>query len=203
MSSSAVLTRVAVPTDIATLHTLWDELRQVGGRAERAMNPSTAGADVREPMLRVLDDPGCRIVLATVEDEPVGMTVLRVTQPDPFSEATVVYIVHLVVSRASRHRGIGHALLSAAAEFATERHIDHVAVSVYPSLRDASRFYARLGFAPVAVRRIAPVGVLRRRLSREASLPAAGELVRRRTRALRPVPPQRARRTRPEQVPFE
>jgi GNAT superfamily N-acetyltransferase len=197
-----VVTRPALATDLVTLQSLWDELRQVGGRAERAMNPSSP-IDIRDQLLRVLDDPICRVTLATADDEPVGMSVMRVTQPDPLSDATVVYVVHLVVSRTSRHRGVGHALLAAAADFAAERHVDHVAVSVYPSLRDASRFYARLGFAPVATRRIAPVAALRRQLGREASLSPAGELVRRRTRLARPVPPQRARRSNPEKLQFK
>lgn len=199
MSRPVVTTRLAGVDDLETLQALWDELRQLGGRAERAMNPSTM-VDIREPLHRVLSDLACRIVLATTDGIEVGMAVLKVAQPDPLSDATVVNVVHLVVSRASRHRGIGHALLAAAADFAAEHHIDHVAVSVYPSLRDASRFYARLGFAPVAVRRIASVGGLRRQLGREAALPAAGELARRRSRLSRPIPPQRARRNPVEKV---
>ena len=37
-------------------------------------------------------------------------------------------------------------------------------VRYYPSMRDASRFYARLGFAQVLVQRVAPESVHRRRL---------------------------------------
>jgi ribosomal protein S18 acetylase RimI-like enzyme len=110
------------------------------------------------------------------------------------SDAEIVHMSHLVVSRANQHRGVGHALVAAATEFAVERHVDHVAVSVYPSLRDASRFYARLGFAPLAVRRIAPVSVLRRRLENDKAVALGVDGVRRRTRIMRPVPPQRTRR---------
>jgi hypothetical protein len=35
---------------------------------------------------------------------------------------------------------------------------------VSPTGRDANRFFARLGFAPLVIRRIAPVGTLRRML---------------------------------------
>jgi hypothetical protein len=99
-----------------------------------------------------------------------------------------------------RHHGIGHALVAAAADFASERHIDHVAVSVYPSLRDANRFYARLGFAPVAVRRIAPVAVLRRRLGSDPTGAMVSDAAVRRTRLLRSVQPQRIRRVASERV---
>jgi GNAT superfamily N-acetyltransferase len=194
-----LLARVAVPDDLPILVALWDELRQVGGRAERAVNPLTA-VDVRDRLLEVLNDPMCRVVLACVDDRPVGMAVLQVTRPDPLSDAQLIKVVHIVVSRTERHRGVGHALISAAADFATERHVDHVSVGVYPSLRDANRFYARLGFAPVAVRRIAPVSVLRRRLGSDGTIAGAGDAVRRRTRIGRPVPRQRARRVMSERI---
>ena len=50
-----------------------------------------------------------------------------------------------------------------------------------PTLREPNRFYARLGFSPVVVRRMAPVGVLRRRLA-DGGHPVAAleELTRRR-----------------------
>jgi hypothetical protein len=96
--------------------------------------------------------------------------------------------------RGSRQRGVGHALIQAATDFAVERRIDHVGVSVFPSLRDASRFYARAGFAPAAVYRIAPVGVLRRRMGQDRQQPALlGSRVRR-GRLPRPLPPRPRRR---------
>jgi GNAT superfamily N-acetyltransferase len=194
-----VLTRVAVLDDLPVLVALWDELRIVGGRAERAVNPLLA-ADVRDQLVAALADPQCRIVLACAEDEPAGMAVMCVSRPDPLSDIQLVNVAHIVVSRGKRHRGIGHALIAAGADFATERHIDHVAVSVYPSLRDASRFYARLGFAPVAVRRIAPVAVLRRRLGNDPNSSVLVDAARRRTRLMRPLPPQRIRRAAGERV---
>jgi GNAT superfamily N-acetyltransferase len=193
VSRPLVLTRTASHDDLVILLALWDELRQVGGRAERAVNPITA-VDVCERLTAVLDDPTCRVVIACSDGSPAGMAVLHVVRPDPLSDAQLVHIAHLVVSRSKQHHGVGHALVAAAADFATERHIDHVGASVYQSLRDASRFFARLGFAPLAVRRIAPVTVLRRRLDADATMPLMGDAVRRRTRLLRPVPPQRARR---------
>lgn len=194
MARPAVVTRVAGTPDLPVLAALWNELRTVGGRAERAVNPLAATADVERLLARVLQDPACRVVLACDDhDEPAGMAVLHVTRPDPLSETHLVSIAHLVVARGKQHRGVGHALIAAATDFAAERHADHVSVSVYASLRDANRFYARLGFAPLAVRRIAPVAVLRRRLGHDRS-PVLIDGVRRRSRMIRPVPPQRARR---------
>jgi hypothetical protein len=85
-------------------------------------------------------------------------------------------------------------LIQAATDFSAERRIEHVGVSVYPSLRDASRFYARLGFAPAALYRIAPVGVLRRRMGPDRQLPAVFGDRMRRSGLPRPLPPRPRRR---------
>jgi ribosomal protein S18 acetylase RimI-like enzyme len=200
VSRPVVHTRAATPDDLPTLLDLWDELRQVGARAERVVNPMSV-VDVPTRLLEVLLDPDCRIVLATTDDDqPAGMVLLQAVRPDPLSDHKVVHIMHLVVSRGTRNRGVGHALVCSAADFASERHIEHVAASVYPSLRDANRFFARIGFAPVAVRRIAPVAVLRRRFDNERTPSLFADTLRRRTRVSRPVPPQRARRVAADRI---
>lgn len=192
MARSPVTTRTAEPADLPTLQAFCEELDQVGGRAERAVNP-LLGFDVTTRLLAVLADPACRVVLASTDHGPAGMAVLRIVQPDPLSDALMVQVSHVVVGRRERQRGVGHALLIAAAEFAEERQLDHLAVSVYPSLRDAHRFYARLGFAPAFVHRIAPVTVLRRRVNGDRAAAPFADAVRRRTRLLRTVPPQHTR----------
>jgi ribosomal protein S18 acetylase RimI-like enzyme len=194
MARSQVLTRMATADDIPALMELWDELRQVGGRGERAANPVST-LDVRERLGAIIASPNYRIVIACLADAPAGMVVLQTTRPDPFAESKVLNVAHLVVSRSAQHKGVGHALLSAAADYAAERRLDQVAVSVYPSLREASRFFARLGFAPAAVRRVAPVSVLRRRLGAEPASPAMADVLRRRARLVRTtVPSPRMRR---------
>jgi GNAT superfamily N-acetyltransferase len=200
VSRPQVHTRTATPADLPAMLALWDELREVGGRAERALNPLVT-SDVRERLLEVLVDPMYRVVLACSDEAPAGMAVMGVVRPDPLSEAELIQVSHVVVSRLNRHRGIGHALLAAAAEFAAERHVDHLSVNVYPSLRDASRFYARLGFAPLVVRRIAPASILRRRLDSDRVVSLLGETTaRRRMRLVRPVPSVQARRASPERA---
>jgi ribosomal protein S18 acetylase RimI-like enzyme len=188
-----VLTRVATVDDVPVLLELWDELRQVGGRGERANNPVST-VEVRDRLTQVIENPSYRIVIASFEGAPAGMVVLQATRPDPFTDARIVNVAHLVVSNRTRNNGVGRALMAAAADFAAERRLDQVSVSVYPSLRDASRFFARLGFSPAATRRVAPLSVLRRRLGADPATPALGDAIRRRTRLARPVPVQRARR---------
>ena len=185
MSRPLVVTRTAVEDDLAALVNLAGELSELGGRAERAVNPLGAG-EGPERLLAVLSEPNCRVVVALEGEVPVGFALLKIHAPDPLSDAQIVDVTHLFVDRARRHRGVGHALMAAAADFAGERRVDHVAVSAYPSLRDTIRFFARLGFAPMTVRRVAPVSVLRRRVSVESGGQAAR---RRRARLLRPAPP--------------
>jgi GNAT superfamily N-acetyltransferase len=191
--------------DVPLLVGLWGELRHVGARAERAVNPMSV-PDVGARLAEAIVSDHCRVVVALADDQVAGMAVLREARPDPLSEHRVVQVSHVIVASGKRRRGVGHALVAAATEFAEERQIEHVAAGVYPSLRDVSRFYARLGFAPVMVHRVAPVSVLRRRLGglsggtsmsasavTDATFGRMDDLVRRRTRLRRPVPDQRTR----------
>ena len=213
MPRTPVSTRAATVADVPLLVGLWGELRNVGARAERAVNPMSV-PDVSARLTEAIVNEECRVVVALADDEVAGMAVLRQLRPDPLSVHQVVQVSHVVVASGKRRRGVGHALLAAAADFADERQVEHVAAGIYPSLRDVSRFYARLGFAPVMVHRVAPVNVLRRRLGGlaaapsisagpgvEAALGRVDDLVRRRTRLRRPVPAQRARVRQAERTP--
>jgi GNAT superfamily N-acetyltransferase len=188
-----VVTRTAVLDDVPLLLDLWNELREVGARAERAVNP-VATPDIAMRLADAISRDDCRVVMAFVADRPAGMAMFHAVQPDPLSDSTVLQMIHVVVAKDCRRRGVGHALAAAAADVADDLRVEHVAVGVYPSLREASRFYARLGFAQVMVQRVAPVAVLRRRLAGDVSALRMDDLVRRRTRLRRPVPAQRLSR---------
>jgi GNAT superfamily N-acetyltransferase len=194
-----VQTRAATPEDLPTLLALWDELRQSEGRTARAVNPSKA-IDLHDRLGSLLVDPECRVVLACADGVPAGMAIMRVARPDPLSENDLVYMPHLVVSRANRRQGVGHALIAAAADYAATLHLDNVAVGVYPALRETNRFYARLGFAPALVHRVAPVSVLRRRLAGGAAQPMLADAMRRRTRLAGAVAVPSVRRQAKERV---
>lgn len=194
MPRTAVTTRRAGVEDVPALIALSSELRSAGGRAERAVNP-VATPDVAERLSAAVQDGDLRVVVACADGTPAGMAVFRAVQPDPLSEVRVLQMSNVIVSRAFRRRGVGHALVSAAADIAEELHVEHVGVGVYPSMREVSRFYARLGFAQVMLQRVVPVSVLRRRLVTEPAAARVEELVRRRTRMRRPVPAQRPARS--------
>lgn len=154
-----VRVRPATLDDLPALLELGEELGRGAGRGGAAARYTEAIAD-----------PGRHLVLAVAAsannaDEPVGMALFTVSNVNPLLDIPAVHISHSVVSHRHRKRGAGKAIVAAAAAFADERGIDQLVISVHPSSREAARFYARLGFAPLAVRRTASVAVVRRRLA--------------------------------------
>jgi ribosomal protein S18 acetylase RimI-like enzyme len=147
---------------------------------------------------RVLADPEHRVVVAVDETSAVvGAAVFAADTAGGLLDPPSVYVSHLLVAPAHRKRGAGRALVSAAAGYAEELGVDSVVVAVAPTTRDANRFFARLGFAPQVIRRIAPVAGLRRALASadpmgEPTLPAGRSAL---ARALPRTPRSRLRRT--------
>ncbi len=182
-----VLTRPAARADVPALATLWEELRRVGGRTARALNPMR-GADAAARLEQLRDDPDVRVVVATVHQATVGMAVLSVGALAPMSDVRAVQLHHLVVTDSHRRRGVGRALVAAALAFADEQSVEHVSVAAYASLREVNRFYARLGFAPLVVRRVAPTAVLRRTLATSEAPGTRLDVIRRRARGRRVIP---------------
>ena len=185
MSRPGVAVREARQEDMPELLTMWDELRELGGRIERAM-PTPDRDAVLARLEQVAADPDSRALVASVDGEVAGLVVLSVTPFAPLFDACAVNAHYLHVRDGFRGRGVGKALLAAAVTYADEVGAEHVLTSVLPQMRDTQRFYARLGFAPVMVRRSVPVSLLRRRLSGGPASLVAEHLVARR-RSLRRV----------------
>ena len=165
MIRAAVSVREATPEDMSVLLELWQQLRDRG----RRRTPRLAGPAVLEQVtqryLAAMNDPGCRLVVAEAEGEVVGMALYVLGSASALLDLPAVEMSHLCVAEGHARRGIGKALTAAAAGYADELGVDQVVVGVLPQDRDSNRFYARLGFAPVVVRRVATVTALRRLLS--------------------------------------
>lgn len=169
--------RPATPDDLPSLLALGEELRDalllVDGARSRGTGV-TARATLRDRYSEALADPE-RHVVVVVCGEPdgpedvLGMGLLVVAPVNALLDQPAVHLSHAVVAGRHRRRGAGRALVSAAAAFAEEQGVEQLVVSVHPGSRDSNRFFARLGFAPMAVRRTAPVAAVRRQL-------AAGEV---------------------------
>ncbi len=155
MPRAVVGVRDARPGDMPALVALWDQLREQGLRG--------TGRPAEARFRAAMADPAYRLVVAGIGDEILGMAVFSIAPAHPLRDAPGVEVSHVCVSDRHRRRGAGLALMSAAAAYADEHGCDSIVVSVLPQQRDAHRFYARLGFAPVALRRVATVSALRRR----------------------------------------
>ena len=113
---------------------------------------------------------------------------LAVLTHQPFAVLFDTHSVHLHfmhVRPGFRRRGVGHALVSAATAFAEEVGAEQLMTSTLPQTREENRFFARLGLAPVVIRRAAPVATVRRRLAADAGAVVAVEDLLARRRSLR------------------
>lgn len=191
MPRSALRVRAARARDLPALVDLAGELREaLLPSADAGLRPTTvAGRAVLEQRLRdALADPRRHVVVAQSEaGETLGMALLTVADANALFDSPAVHMTHAVVGDRFRRRGAGRALVAAAVAYAEEHGTDQVVVSVRPGSREANRFYARLGFAPLALRRSASVSTLRRSL-------ATGEV---------PVGRLRPRRVAPVAVPAQ
>ncbi len=180
--------RAATLTDLPVLLDLGKELRDLllpVDAASRARGTMAAQAALEQRYAEAVQDPARHLLLAVggregAAEEPLGMALLVVTCITPLLDTPAVHVSHAVVADRHRRRGAGKALVAAAASWAEEQGIEQLVISVHPGSRDAARFFARLGFAPTAVRRTAPVSLVRRRLAVDERLPE--QLLRRRPR---------------------
>ncbi len=197
MSRFRVRVRTASADDVDELVALVGSMTDLGPvRGRRVARGRRNG--FRAQCERVLADPGHRVVVAVDEtDAVVGVAVFAADTAGGLLDPPSVYVSHLLVAPAHRKRGAGRALVAAAAGYADELGVDSVVVAVAPTTRDANRFFARLGFAPQVIRRIAPVHALRRALATpdpigEPTLPPVRADL---ARALARPPRSRLRRT--------
>ena len=188
MPRSALRVRPATVADVPALLAFGDELRDAllpsspdtGGRPRGT--PAGARAMLEQRYLEALADPDRHLVVVVNEaEEPLGMALFTIASANALLDLPAVHMSHAVVADRHKRRGAGKALVAAGAAYADAHGLEQIVVSVHPGSRDANRFFARLGFAPLAVRRVAPVSVVRRRLAQAESRPV-DHVVRRRPR---------------------
>jgi ribosomal protein S18 acetylase RimI-like enzyme len=171
MVNSGVHVRPATTADLPALLAFGAELREsllpaVHDGPRPRGTPATAKALLETRYREALADPDRHLVVAVSPgEETLGMALFTVASASPLVDCPAVHVSHVVVADRHKRRGAGKALVAAAAAYAEQRAVEQLVVSVHPGSRDANRFFARLGFAPLAVRRVAPVGVVRRRLA--------------------------------------
>ena len=131
----------------------------------------------RDRVRQVIARPDVQVLIAEAtpsrEQTPaaVGVLVLRYGELLPLGGHPSVHVEQLWVHPDQRRRGVARALLRGAASLGEQWGIDDVVCAVPPQGREAHRFLARLGFAPVVTHRAVPLATLIHRLS-GASEPA-------------------------------
>jgi ribosomal protein S18 acetylase RimI-like enzyme len=188
VSRGNVRVRPAVTSDITDLIALSAD----NGVADYAYRRGRKGDtdSLVERYVALLSDLD-RLVLVAIDEATgklVGYAVMLEERVGVLAPTATLYISHLLVAPSFRKRGAGRALLTGAVRHAEDREIDHVVAGVQSSARDANRYLARLGFAPLVVRRIASVSTLRRSLGIADSI---DRIALRRRRTVRGVLPSR------------
>jgi len=174
MGRLLVRVRDAVPEDIDVLLGFAGQVLDGGDVNARSpmarLAEGALGHQLRERYARLLADREHRVVLAESDrGTPVGLAVFSVDMISALLTVPVVYVGHVIVPGLERDRAVGRALVDAATTFAEEIGAEHVIVGLHPGGRESNRFFARLGFTPLIMRRIASVPALRRSLADHAA----------------------------------
>ncbi|MEO8330107.1 MAG: GNAT family N-acetyltransferase, partial [Candidatus Nanopelagicales bacterium] len=135
-----------------------------GGRLGPFGPPASASA-VRERLGLLGRDDAHRVILAEIDGEIVGLAVLSRLPITPISDVESIQISFMHVRNDRRRTGVGKAIVESAAAFATDVGADYVTVGVFPGSRDTNRYFARLGFSPLVIRRAIATSLLQRKLA--------------------------------------
>ena len=142
---------------------LWIAHRVEGGTTPEAAQRLALDGTLRNALSR---NDICAF-MAFVEGRPAGYVVLADSTRSLLVDSPCVSIDMLFVRSELRRQGVGRALLTAAGRYADRQGCDHLASAVPAGDREANRFFARLGFAPETVRRVASAATLQRKLAGE------------------------------------
>lgn len=147
---------------MGALSVLWSDLVARPGTEQVLGDPPDVV--VAKAVLRFSEDDSGRIIVAEVDGSVVGCGFMSVGVASPLDDGRVVHLSHVQVAPGCARQGVGTAMVEATVTWAESRGIDFVVTSVPTSHREANRFMARLGMAPVASLRGGAVATLRARL---------------------------------------
>lgn len=134
-------------------------------RVEQGSSPEAAARAVAEGRIReALSRKDVRAWVARVDGVGVGYLIAS-ENPFGLSPHPEVAIDQLFVDHRARRQGVAHTLLDAAVTHAERLGCEVIVSNVPVQSREANRFFARLGFGSMVVRRVASTAGLRRRLS--------------------------------------
>jgi GNAT superfamily N-acetyltransferase len=168
--------RSARSGDVPVILELWAQARDEMVRLGRASAPVE---QIAPRLQRGIRSGELEVLIARRDGLPVGFVVLRET-PLSFLLEPALSIDELFVLRDYRRHGVARAMLTHVATRAERSGADQIVSSVTPLARETHRFFARLGFIPLTVRRAVSPAMLRRRLCAEPSRGGLEDLLSRR-----------------------
>jgi GNAT superfamily N-acetyltransferase len=157
------------PAERADITALVNVITSVDTRSRTFSGRGILDPDVvhlRERMGEIVDESARTLLIATDDQTgtPVGLLVAKMDEIGAIDLTPALHVTHLLVAPSHRRRGVGRALLAAAVHLADERGVDRVLATAASGSREANRYLARLGFAPLVVHRVASTATLRRSL---------------------------------------
>lgn len=158
MGRTTVTVRDAVLDDAPILVELWSD-------ALRRADPAEQTADMELVIKAAAVSPEQRFVVAEFDGHLAGGVFLRLMTVSPLNLEPCVQAVQPRVFDQFHHHGVGRALMDAGAAFAEDNGVVHMTTVVPSASRESQRFMARLGLAPIATYRTAPVSLVRSRLT--------------------------------------
>ena len=160
--SRPVEVRQAREADVEPLVALWLDL------AESAdLTPDDEL--VRTRVVDSLHRSDFTTLVAADGDDLVGFANYSLELNNPLVEAPTLVVSGMHVVHEERRRGVGASLLQAIVAAADAAGASEVSVTVPPEMRAANRYLAKLGFAPVLLRRSTTTAALRTRLAPPAT----------------------------------
>ena len=156
-SRKPVRVRPGTVEDLPFLLQLGEELK-----ATRALTAQR----LTDAITAAIADPDRQLVLAVAgpddAEERLGMALFSLGSANPLLDIPAVNMSHTVVGAKHRRRVPARRWWPRQPRSPKSAAIDQLVISVDPGSRESARFFARLGFVPLAVRRTAPVATVRR-----------------------------------------
>ncbi|MCY7395133.1 MAG: GNAT family N-acetyltransferase [Nocardioides sp.] len=162
MTRAQVVLRHAALSDAPFLVDLWEQACRRADRHEQV-------ADLEAVIKTALESAEQRLLIAEHDGAPAGAVLLRLSTVTPMNPEPCLQVLSPHVTPAMRRKGIGRILMEAAAMYADELGVGHLATAVDTGSRDANRFMARLGLGPQATLRVAPLAIVQSKVGQSKS----------------------------------
>lgn len=157
----AIQIREVANDDLVELMPIWDEIKGDNPTLDVELLISRIDLSTKSETFRMM--------VAWEGPRAVGVGFVSLVDAGTWADSPSIQVSGMHVLRRARHRGVAKALLNAAMLYADRWGCSNIVAAVPPTERDANRFFARLGFAPISTRRATEVASLRKKISGEPS----------------------------------